>query len=80
MTGKSQSIVSHLPYFEDSPSKSDPGTKRNSNFPLFNLRTIIAATDNFSVNNKLGRGGFGLVYKVVSLNKYQILLNLILSV
>ncbi|XP_038981773.1 receptor-like serine/threonine-protein kinase SD1-8 isoform X3 [Phoenix dactylifera] len=31
--------------------------------PLFDLRTIIVATDNFSIQNKLGKGGFGPVYK-----------------
>ncbi|KAM6553572.1 hypothetical protein CsatB_014334 [Cannabis sativa] len=31
--------------------------------PLFNLSTIIIATDNFSANNKLGEGGFGPVYR-----------------
>lgn len=34
--------------------------------PLFDLGTIIAATDNFSIENKLGEGGFGPVYKVFS--------------
>ena len=32
--------------------------------PLFELATISNATNNFSINNKLGAGGFGLVYKV----------------
>ncbi|KAL8506067.1 hypothetical protein ACS0TY_017069 [Phlomoides rotata] len=31
--------------------------------PLFPLSTIIKATDNFSIKNKLGEGGFGPVYK-----------------
>ncbi|KAA8523790.1 hypothetical protein F0562_010213 [Nyssa sinensis] len=31
--------------------------------PLFNLITIANATNNFSINNKLGEGGFGPVYK-----------------
>ncbi|XP_030935040.1 G-type lectin S-receptor-like serine/threonine-protein kinase RKS1 isoform X2 [Quercus lobata] len=58
------SADSTLPYFEDSPSRRDiDGTRRNSNLPLFDLRTIIAATDNFSIVNKLGQGGFGPVYK-----------------
>ena len=66
----SNSAESTLPYFEDSPSRRDiDGTRRNSNLPLFDLRTIIAATDNFSIANKLGQGGFGPVYKVVSLKE-----------
>lgn len=32
--------------------------------PLFELATIANATDNFSINKKLGEGGFGPVYKV----------------
>ncbi|KAK1261139.1 Receptor-like serine/threonine-protein kinase SD1-8 [Acorus gramineus] len=31
--------------------------------PLFDLSTIVMATDNFSNANKIGEGGFGLVYK-----------------
>ena len=30
----------------------------------FDFRTIEAATNKFSTNNKLGEGGFGEVYKV----------------
>ena len=33
-------------------------------FPLFDFATISKATSHFSVHNKLGEGGFGLVYKV----------------
>lgn len=32
--------------------------------PLFDLSTIVNATDNFSVSRKIGEGGFGPVYKV----------------
>ncbi|XP_028104984.1 G-type lectin S-receptor-like serine/threonine-protein kinase CES101 [Camellia sinensis] len=32
-------------------------------FALFSLRSILAATDNFSEANKLGEGGYGPVYK-----------------
>ena len=82
MAGKRQStysytVASSLPYFEDSPSRKELDGTRNSNFPFFNLETIIAATDNFSDANKLGKGGFGSVFKVGSLKKSQKLLNLI---
>ena len=66
----SNSADSTLTYFEASLSRRDlDGTRRNSNLPLFNLRTIIAATDNFSIAKKLGQGGFVPVYKVVSLSE-----------
>jgi len=32
--------------------------------PLFDLVAIEEATNNFSIENKLGEGGFGPVYKV----------------
>lgn len=32
--------------------------------PFMDLSTIKAATDNFAESNKLGQGGFGIVYKV----------------
>ncbi|XP_059635612.1 receptor-like serine/threonine-protein kinase SD1-8 [Cornus florida] len=32
-------------------------------FHLFDLSAITAATDNFSLENKIGEGGFGIVYK-----------------
>ncbi|XP_057723946.1 cysteine-rich receptor-like protein kinase 26 [Arachis stenosperma] len=32
--------------------------------PYFDMATLISATNNFSTNNILGKGGFGAVYKV----------------
>ncbi|KAI5571703.1 hypothetical protein BDE02_11G111800 [Populus trichocarpa] len=37
--------------------------KEDLKLPLFDLDTLACATDNFSVDNKLGEGGFGSVYK-----------------
>lgn len=39
----------------------------SSDFPFFDFNQIAIATDNFSSDNKLGQGGFGPVYKVLSL-------------
>lgn len=43
------------------------GTKQNENtdleLPLYEFDTIITATSHFSIENKLGQGGFGPVYK-----------------
>ena len=33
--------------------------------PCYTFASILAATDNFSDSNKLGRGGYGPVYKVI---------------
>lgn len=35
---------------------------------IFDLSTIVSATEDFSLANKLGEGGFGAVYKVYSLS------------
>ncbi|KAM3703890.1 hypothetical protein ACJW31_04G132700 [Castanea mollissima] len=69
--GKRQSSDSSN--FEDFPSRREfDGSKRNSSFPVFDLRTIIAATDNFSAANELGKGGFGSVYKGLLQNRMEI--------
>ncbi|KAM7498795.1 hypothetical protein LguiA_023209 [Lonicera macranthoides] len=39
--------------------------KEDMELPLFGLSTITTATNNFSLHNKLGEGGFGPVYKGV---------------
>nr|XP_023873280.1 G-type lectin S-receptor-like serine/threonine-protein kinase At1g11410 [Quercus suber] len=69
--GKRQSADSYesgaysLPNLEDSTSRRDHDrTRRDSNLPVFDLKYIIAATDNFSVAILLGKGGFGSIYKI----------------
>ncbi|KAK3000458.1 hypothetical protein RJ639_021059, partial [Escallonia herrerae] len=37
-------------------------TGTNADLPFYSLGIIAAATENFSIANKLGEGGFGLVY------------------
>lgn len=44
--------------------EENEGQKEDLEFPSFDLSTIASATDNFSIHNKLGEGGFGPVYKV----------------
>ncbi|XP_075665965.1 G-type lectin S-receptor-like serine/threonine-protein kinase RKS1 [Castanea sativa] len=56
---------------KNNSQKLDEG-KKKSNFPVFDLKTIIAATDNFSTANELGKGGFGSVYKGLLQNKMEI--------
>ncbi|KAH1051599.1 hypothetical protein GYH30_021481 [Glycine max] len=43
--------------------KSDQRVKKRSDSRVFSYASIIAMTNRFSVENKLGEGGFGLVYK-----------------
>jgi len=38
--------------------------KEDMDLSTFELSTIAKATNNFSIRNKLGEGGFGPVYKV----------------
>ncbi|CAI9773471.1 unnamed protein product [Fraxinus pennsylvanica] len=42
---------------------TDASREEDMDLPLFNLATISLATQNFSINMKLGEGGFGPVYK-----------------
>jgi len=43
----------------------DEGKQEDLELPFFDLATVIRATNNFSIENKLGEGGFGPVYKVI---------------
>ncbi|XP_028055731.1 G-type lectin S-receptor-like serine/threonine-protein kinase At1g61370 [Camellia sinensis] len=38
---------------------------QSSELPIIGLDKVLVATDNFSTTNKLGKGGFGPVYKVI---------------
>ncbi|KAL9345944.1 hypothetical protein Peur_060797 [Populus x canadensis] len=43
--------------------KNNGGQREDMELPLFPFSAIADATNNFSVNNKLGEGGFGPVYR-----------------
>jgi hypothetical protein len=45
-------------------SQNNDGQNEDLELPFLDLSTIASATDNFAMNNKLGEGGFGPVYKV----------------
>lgn len=61
-------FTSSLTQFEDSMNVNEPdGNRRDFDLPMFQLSTIVEATNNFSVDRKLGEGGFGSVYKVTDL-------------
>jgi len=40
--------------------------KKSHGIKLFSFDSMVKATDNFSISNRLGQGGFGIVYKVIS--------------
>ena len=46
------------------------GENKEVDLPMFSFASVSAATNNFSIENKLGEGDFGPVYKVrlVSVN------------
>lgn len=48
-------------YSEESHTNEE---EKDLELPLLDLATVLKATNNFSMENKLGEGGFGLVYKV----------------
>ncbi|KAJ0684538.1 putative protein kinase RLK-Pelle-DLSV family [Helianthus annuus] len=70
-------LVSICLFYRFNKKKQQPGRPGNENnsenrsgdedfeLPLFGLSVILEATNNFSLNNKLGEGGFGPVYKGV---------------
>lgn len=49
-------------FYKDSKEESQDNELE---LPLFDLGTILAATNKFSSGNKIGQGGFGSVYKVI---------------
>ncbi|CAN6714659.1 unnamed protein product [Malus baccata var. baccata] len=59
-------------FFMEDRTDLDDQSKINSELQFFDLTTVAAATDNFSVANKLGKGGFGSVYKGVLHNGKEV--------
>ncbi|KAK1667904.1 hypothetical protein QYE76_056063 [Lolium multiflorum] len=43
-------------------NESRMSSEKDLDLPLFDLEAILAATDNFSADSKIGQGGFGPVY------------------
>ncbi|KAH6795740.1 hypothetical protein C2S51_036726 [Perilla frutescens var. frutescens] len=48
---------------EDNHDPDETHQNKNLELPLFDLATLMKATDDFSLSNKLGEGGFGPVFK-----------------
>ena len=51
---------------DDEGKKQNNDGKNSHELHVFSFESIYVATSNFSTENKLGEGGFGLVYKVSS--------------
>ncbi|KAK4421288.1 G-type lectin S-receptor-like serine/threonine-protein kinase [Sesamum alatum] len=58
-------------YNKHNSVRNGNGQENNNQYelPIFNFSSIVAATNDFSITNKLGEGGFGPVYKGELLNK-----------
>jgi hypothetical protein len=67
-------LVAHY-ISEDSQVGEDqqPIPSLSNVFTVFEMKTLVAATENFHGKNKLGEGGFGVVYKVTYAKKASIL-------
>ncbi|KAL8107704.1 G-type lectin S-receptor-like serine/threonine-protein kinase B120 [Apium graveolens] len=81
-TGK-EDLSKDLQYFDFKSSINATDDDRNKNklaiaekrdveLPLFSFRSVSAATENFSAENKLGQGGFGPVYKGKTISGQEI--------
>ncbi|KAI3509908.1 hypothetical protein L1887_25433 [Cichorium endivia] len=71
-----QDIFIRLPPWELGTNREECGHDSVNNsenedleLPLFSFSTLVKATNRFSLNNKLGEGGFGPVYKAWELHK-----------
>jgi len=59
-------VYSFLPFADKSKTKENIERQLHVlDVTLFDLLSITTATNNFSLNNKIGQGGFGPVYKVI---------------
>lgn len=54
-----------------SNNKEEKGDEETRTLQIFNFDEIKEATNNFSVENELGRGGYGPVYKVLYLFNFR---------
>ncbi|KAK1421525.1 hypothetical protein QVD17_23937 [Tagetes erecta] len=59
-------VVTHFTWTPGNKSRHDHENRSDDQdleLPLFGLHTLLKATNNFSMNNKVGEGGFRPVYK-----------------
>ena len=56
-----------LPTAQQKRKTQEKGHSMSHDLKIFDFQTIVAATNNFSLINKLGEGGFGPVYRVIKI-------------
>lgn len=61
---RSQDLLMTDGVFTSNREQSNETNMDELELPFFDFNTITMATNNFSQENKLGQGGFGIVYKV----------------
>ncbi|XP_078165614.1 receptor-like serine/threonine-protein kinase SD1-7 isoform X2 [Carex rostrata] len=61
MKSTKQEIIFSTDKTKKSLSQND--SVKGTDLPIFDMETILQATDNFSKTNEVGQGGFGIVYK-----------------
>ncbi|XP_020201910.1 receptor-like serine/threonine-protein kinase SD1-8 [Cajanus cajan] len=60
---RSQDLLMNERVFSSTREQSRENNLDDLELPFFDFNTITMATNNFSEENKLGQGGFGIVYK-----------------
>lgn len=70
---RSQDLLMTEGVFTSNREQSGENNLDDLELPFFDFNTITLATNNFSEENKLGQGGFGIVYKVSFLFFYFII-------
>lgn len=61
---RSQDLLMTDGVFTSNREQSNENNMDELELPFFDFNTITMATNSFSHENKLGQGGFGIVYKV----------------
>ena len=64
MKQESEVLYKRGEFYQDYSNESTPQQVKLEELPLFTFNNLAIATENFHSTNKLGQGGFGLVYKV----------------
>ncbi|CAL5402890.1 unnamed protein product [Camellia sinensis] len=59
----SQLKIEGRPVHNSKQGSTEKNQKEDMELPLFDFATIASSTNNFSIDNKLGEGGYGPVYK-----------------